>query len=287
MIAGFAMISVALSMAVAKTEKLSSKAMLASLDVDSLIHSDSKLKGFEIEDPKKDENPDIPSSNEGNPTREKEKITTMRIDEKMVMAEIKHQLASHFSITDDFRIRFDKQWKDQILPEGNWEIQITSFPPKGIKTRFFVTFELWNNGERVGTWQEAVRCELWVSVYVCSQYVERGQVLNPGQFDAQSVDILSLYQTPVEPGTKLTDYVAKNGLRNGEPLYWKDMKERPLVARHQIIEVVAEEGLMKITLKAKALEDGVKGQVIRVRNLQSFSDIQAEVIGVSRARVYF
>ena len=150
-----------------------------------------------------------------------------------------------------------------------------------------MNFEIWVDGERHSNWQEGVRCELWKEAYVATQRIDRGSVLNEAYVAVRPVDTLNLHQSPVEIGAELTDHLAARGVKAGEPLYWRDLRERPLIERNAIVDVVAQEGMMKITLKARALEDGVKGQIIRIRNLQSYNDIQAEVVGVNRARVYF
>ena len=210
-----------------------------------------------------------------------------KLDETMVLAEIKRQIASHFEISDEFRIFFDRSWDEITLTSPAWELVVTSFPSQGLRSRFFVNFEIWCDGERLSSYQVGVHCELWKDAYLAQRQIERGTILNEGYVIVQPVDILSLYQSPVEIGTVLSDYVANNSIKQGEPVYQRDLKERPLIEKNAVIDVFAQEGMMRITLKGKALEDGVKGQFIRVRNLQSHSDIQAEVVGVNQARVYF
>ncbi len=209
------------------------------------------------------------------------------LNERSVLGELRHQLASHFSLQEDFRIYFDKPWRDLNLEHPHWELVVTSFPPQGLRSRFYLSFEIWVAGKRHSTWQESVRCELWTDAYVATQRLDRGSRLHSDLVTVKPVDRLSLYQGVVEPGTKLDDYLLNNGVKAGEPLFWNDLKERPLIEKNALIDVVAEEGALKVTLKAKALETGVKGQIIRIRNLQSFNDIQAEVIGVNQAKVYF
>ncbi|MCG8528985.1 MAG: flagellar basal body P-ring formation chaperone FlgA [Opitutales bacterium] len=256
------------------------KTMLASVDLDGLLHS------TRVEPPKEEPKVVVKPKK---PVVEIDRgpALKVKIDEKMVIDSIRHQLADQFGVTQDMRVYFDRPWKAIDVDQGHWEIAVTSFPSQGLRSRFYLNFELWSGGSRVGSWQEGVRCELWMEAYVANQRVNRGDVFNEGMFSLQPVDVLGLYQTPVDLGTPLNEYIAANGVKAGDPLYWRDLKERPLVRRNQIVEVVAREGWMKISLKGKALEDGVKGQVIRVRNLQSYRDIQAEVVGVSKARVYF
>lgn len=209
------------------------------------------------------------------------------LDERSVLSELRHQVASHFSLQADFRLYFDQPWRELHLQSPHWELVVTTFPPQGLRSRFYLGFEIWVEGKRHSSWQQSVRCELWTDAYVATQRIERGSVLREGLVSVKPVDQLSLYQGVVEPGTQLDDYIVSNGVKAGEPIFWSHVKERPLIEKNALIDVVAEEGALKVTLKAKAMETGVKGQVIRIRNLQSLNDIQAEVVGINLAKVYF
>jgi len=262
-----------------------SREWLASVDIDELLHD-----RIEDEPPaKKEELPEV-REKDSVPIQENKAEAPeplVKIDEKMALETLKRLLAEQFGITTELKVMFDRPWETVEFEAGNWELQISGLPSQGLQSHFYLNVELWKGGTRLNSWQKGVQCELWKDAYVATQRIDRSDVLNSSMFTVQPVDVLGLYQSPVDIGTPLTDYVAASGLRTGKPLYWKDLNQRPLVQRNQIIDVVAQKGWMKITLKAKALEDGVKGQVIRVRNLQSFRDLQAEVIGVNRTRVYF
>lgn len=270
----------------ANTDELSSEKLLASVSIEDLVGSSKESKpaasntDLEAESAKEAAEAELLK-------QAKVKETKILLTEAMVLDEIRYQVATHFELKGDFRIYFDQPWNEIKLNNPDWEMVMTSFPSKGLRSRFYVGFELWVGGKRHSTWQEGVHCELWNDAYVVVQHVDRGTVLRDGLVAVRPVDTLSLYQGPVDVGIKLNDYIAGNGLKAGEPLVWRDLRERPLIQKNALIDVVAEEGLLKITLKAKALEDGVKGQVIRIRNLQSYNDIQAEVIGVNQAKVYF
>lgn len=271
---------------VASSSELSSEKLLASVSIEDLVGSSEDLEPVateaELEAEGKKAAVEVELLKQSKVQEE-----PMLLNEAMILDEIRYQIATHFEIAGDFRIYFDQPWSELRLKDPDWEIVMTSFPSKGLRSRFYIGFELWVGGKRHSTWQEGVHCELWNDAYVAIQQVDRGTVLREGLVAIRPVDTLSLYEGPVDVGTKLNDYIAGNGLKAGEPLVWRDVRERPLIQKNALIDVVAEEGLLKITLKAKAMEDGVKGQVIRIRNLQSYNDIQAEVIGVNQAKVYF
>jgi flagella basal body P-ring formation protein FlgA len=260
--------------------------LLASVEVDDLLSASKSRKRHEEERAQKS----LESSGPVQPGNEDVRdpaLDVFRLDERTLVAELRQQLARQFAVKDDFRVHLERPWKDLVLATPDWELVITTFPSQGLRSQFFVRFEIWAGGKRHTSWQEGVRCELWLEAYTATQRIERGTPLREGLFVIQPVNVLALFQSPVEIGISMADYVVATGIQSGDPLYWRDLAERPLVERNSIIDVVASEGMMRITLKGKALETGVRGQVIRVRNLQSASDIQAEVTGVNQARVHF
>jgi flagella basal body P-ring formation protein FlgA len=209
------------------------------------------------------------------------------LGEAELLSELRNQMVQRLELKDDLRIQLDKSWVGLAIPEGNWELRFVSFPSVGLRNRMWLDFDLVINGNRHSTWQVGLRCELWRNVLIPVQTIERMNPLSNSQFEVRNVDILGLMQAPVDHGIDLADYLAARGLKVGEPLTWKDLKEKPLVSKNSMIEAYASEGGMRIRLKAKALEDGIRGQTIRVRNLQSSRDIQGEVTGVNQVRVYF
>ena len=269
----------------AKTTDLNSEALLADVEIADLLMSRNSEPAKTRESLKKSESP--VAVVEAKALTEQKEIVEYKLNETMILAEIKHQIASHFQITDDFRLFLDKPWSEITLNNPAWEIVITSFPAQGLRSRFFVNFELWSDNRRIASYQEGVRCELWKDAYVAQRQIDRGTLMSEGYVAVQPVDMLGLYQSPVDIEMELSDYVVTNTIKQGQPVCLRDLRERPLIEKNNIIDVVAQEGFMKVTLKGKALEEGIKGQFIRVRNLQSGSDIQAEVIGVNQARVYF
>jgi flagella basal body P-ring formation protein FlgA len=262
-----------------------SETLLASVSIEDLIGSSRKKRDAKAEKAASEEEKQAIEAEQNMQLEQKQPL--FLLDETAILDELKTQLAQHFGLNSDFRLYLDKPWETIKLRSPIWHIVITSFPAQGLRSRFYLEFELWLENKRHANWQLGVRSELWEEAYVTLQSVDRETQLNSSLVEIRPVDVLSLYQSPVEIGTDLRQYVAARGLKAGSPLYWRDLHERPLVSKNSIIDVVAEEGLMKISLKAKALENGVKGQLIRVRNLQSYNDIQAEVIGVNQAKVYF
>ena len=68
-------------------------------------------------------------------------------------------------------------------------------------------------------------------------------------------------------------------LRAGEPVRQGDTRPPIVVARNATVSIVLETGTMRFTVLGRALDEGARGQTIRITNLQSRQTIEAVVVG--------
>jgi flagella basal body P-ring formation protein FlgA len=66
-------------------------------------------------------------------------------------------------------------------------------------------------------------------------------------------------------------------LSTGAPLLVRSVRARPVFRRGKVLDAVVQEGPLLITVKVEALEDGLPGQIIRVRNAQSKHEFHGKV----------
>jgi flagella basal body P-ring formation protein FlgA len=78
---------------------------------------------------------------------------------------------------------------------------------------------------------------------------------------------------------KLIGTTPRTRLRAGDPVRDNDTRPPVLVARNSTVTIVLQTGYLKLTAQGKAVEDGAKGDTIRVTNLQSKKTIEATVTG--------
>jgi flagella basal body P-ring formation protein FlgA len=78
---------------------------------------------------------------------------------------------------------------------------------------------------------------------------------------------------------RLIGTTPRTRLRAGEPVRDTDTRLPVLVARNSTVTIVLQTGYLKLTAQGKAVEDGAKGDTIRVTNLQSKKTIEATVTG--------
>lgn len=76
-------------------------------------------------------------------------------------------------------------------------------------------------------------------------------------------------------------------IRANQPLRADQVEKVPLVKVGQIVTIVAENEVMKISVSGKARSSGAEGDIVRVQNLSSFKEVSGRVIDASTVQVQF
>lgn len=82
----------------------------------------------------------------------------------------------------------------------------------------------------------------------------------------------------VDPG-RLVGQSARRTLRPGEVLREGDLRAPVLVPRNGLVTIQLRMGAMSLTAQGRALEDGARGETVRVVNVQTKRTIEATVVG--------
>ena len=72
---------------------------------------------------------------------------------------------------------------------------------------------------------------------------------------------------------------ARRSLRPGEMLRDSDVRAPVLVARNGLVTVLLRIGSMSLTAQGRSLDEGARGETVRVVNVQSKRTIEAQVVG--------
>ncbi|WP_269581127.1 flagellar basal body P-ring formation chaperone FlgA [Roseibium sp. Sym1] len=125
-----------------------------------------------------------------------------------------------------------------------------------------------------------------IDVVALLQPLRRGDILKE-----EDLDVIRLARNKVPAGalTEADDILgkeARTNIRANAPLARRDFQRPMLVERSEKVTVVYEMAGMKLTSRAQAMEDGGKGDVIDVRNLQSRRIVPATVSSRGQVRVY-
>jgi flagella basal body P-ring formation protein FlgA len=202
---------------------------------------------------------------------------------------LKVQMQHYYQITQgELNVDPVQGWHELNIPSENWDFEIVQFPSGPLTSKILLQYRIHSGGQSFGPYRLFARCELWEDVYVVQQRLSRGDALNENVIGRERVDVLRLAHKPVPVGSvDLASHELTQTLSSGSALLWRDLKRRPTVSKGKVIDIMAEEGSLQIRMKAEVLQDGAKGELVSVRNLNSRKDFKAEIVDENTAKIYF
>lgn len=116
-------------------------------------------------------------------------------------------------------------------------------------------------------------------VLVTTQPLPRGTMLSAADLELQNQDISALRAMPLRDPQAATGLQLKRALGAGSVLYLSQIEQPLAVRRGEKVTVLAVRGAVQISVPGESLEDGRRGEQIRVRNRSSQKTIQVWVVG--------
>jgi flagella basal body P-ring formation protein FlgA len=132
-----------------------------------------------------------------------------------------------------------------------------------------------------------VKIEVETPVIVVQKPLNRNQTIAKDDVTVVSMDMADL---PSNYISNIEDVVGKRTLRamNPKEVFRTDIIEQPLmVKRNDRVSIIAESETLRITAIGEVKESGVKGDRVRVVNLNSNKEIFARVLDPKTVQVEF
>jgi len=198
---------------------------------------------------------------------------------------LQHELAGHFRLDGDFRIELVRAWTPPAKTAAAWDVVVTEFPSIPAST-MLVRCSVLADGQPAADVSLLVRATLWRDAWYARQPVAANATFDPGALEARRTDFLREHDAlPAAVGDR--SYIFARQVQADRLLTWHDIARRPLVRKGEVVDVVAMEGSLTVTMKALAVENGTQGDLITVRNLETRKDITALVVDEDRVQVHF
>ncbi len=126
------------------------------------------------------------------------------------------------------------------------------------------------------------RAQRLVAVPVLSRTLSRDTVIGPRDWEWKEQRADRLPRTILLDGEELTGQALRRTIRAGQPLRQSDVAPPALVERGDLVTMVIRRPGMELTALGRALGEGAKGDVIRLRNTQSMRIVEARIIGAGQ-----
>ena len=177
----------------------------------------------------------------------------------------------------EWELRFTRPWTPVTVPDEPLKVEILEPALNRITSTSILRVEMRAGRQLVGAWQVPVHARLWREVVIAESALRRGQLLSDAALIHERRDVLTLrdplYELPLVP----LDYELAESVPMGAPLTARALRLKPVVFRGKTVDAIMRDNAMTISLKVEVLEEGVPGQLVRVRNLQSRRELRGKV----------
>lgn len=215
------------------------------------------------------------------------KNTIHSVTENELLGRLEKELIAKFNVDGELRLTFARGWQPIRIAADDWQMTLPELPIGGLSKSFLARVRI-SAGDRVWFDQQVVlEAQLFKPVLVATRRLERGQPLDATAAEIQTVDVLRERAALIPATTKLEEQEILQTVVEGRPLTVKDIGMAPLVRKGAVIEVVAGDGKMSISMKGLAMGTGGMGDAITVRNMDTRKDFQARVVNRNSVRVTF
>jgi flagella basal body P-ring formation protein FlgA len=202
-----------------------------------------------------------------------------------LLAAVASDLSGHFRLEGDLKLEALRAWTPPAAAASNWAVVVTDYPAMP-STTMVVRCQLIGDGAVMDDTTLVLRAALWQDAWFAPQPLASGAVFDRQALYTRRVDCLrehdALPATAGDPSFIFSRQIPANQL-----IRWHDIVRRPLVRKGEIVDVVASEGMLCVTLRALALENGAEGELVVVRNLESHKEISAVVVADDQVKVNF
>ena len=203
------------------------------------------------------------------------------------LAEAERELRAHLSLKGDLKLTLAQPWKALKLPAEDFTVAISEIPTGGITGTFLLRAKIMSGGDLVSDVQMSLRAQLWQDVWTATNRLDRGQALDRSLLTTSKVDVLREGQPQLLAEVDPTTLEIAQTVNASRPLTRRDVIERPLVRRGQVVEVVGRQGMLAISMKALAMENGAKGDLIKLRNLESRKEFSGQILNENKVQIHF
>lgn len=124
-----------------------------------------------------------------------------------------------------------------------------------------------------------------VSVPVAVRDIRRGTTLSEADIAWVEMAESDVVGQVARRAEELVGFIANAGVRAGQPFRSAGLMRPVVLSKGKLITVIYSTRSMNLTAKGKALEDGARGQTVRVANTKSNTVVLAEVLDAETVRV--
>jgi flagella basal body P-ring formation protein FlgA len=132
-----------------------------------------------------------------------------------------------------------------------------------------------------------IEVEALTDMVVALHQIEHGTLISPSDVALQKREIAQNSHLAARTIDDVIGKKARITFRSNQPIRADQLERQPLIKSGQMVTIVAENDIIKISVAGKARSSGAEGDSIRVQNLTSLKEIPARVINATTVQVGF
>jgi flagellar basal body P-ring formation protein FlgA len=203
----------------------------------------------------------------------------------LLIAALTRCIGSHFNLEGDLQLELLRPWTPPARVATVWELDVLEYP-NVTSSSMMVRCRVLADATAVADTTFVVRAQLWRDAWSTRQPLTVGHAFDASLLEARRVDLLRDRDAlPAAVGDRT--YIFARAVPAGRMLTWRDIARRPLVKKGDLVDVSAVDGVLSVTMKALAMENGAQGDTVTVRNPVSRKDFAAMVVDENRVQVRF
>jgi len=202
-----------------------------------------------------------------------------------LLADLTTALTQHFHADGELQLDLIRSWSPPQRSAQHWDFAISEYPGVAA-SNMLLRIRLKADGVVVDESSFVVHAELLREVWFTRNPIVGNTAFEAALFEARRIDVLRQRDTlAAKDGDD--SWVISHDMGADKVLTWHDVARRPMVHRGQVVDVRAAEGQLLLTMKALCMENGARGDLVTVRNLETRKDISAIVTGDQQVQVHF
>lgn len=217
-----------------------------------------------------------------------EAATPTPLTHERFVALVSHELTARFNLEGELQLELLRPWTPPAHIASAWSISVTEFPSVPASS-MLVRLRVLADGKVVSGQAETtlvLRASLWRDAWSARQPLTLGATFDANALEVRRVDMFRERDVlPAAVGDR--SFVYARAVSAGRLLTWRDIARRPLVKKGDLVEVSAASGLLVVTMKGLAMENGAQGDTVTIRNPESQKNFAAIVVDENRVQVRF
>ncbi len=207
------------------------------------------------------------------------------IPNKEIEARIAKALTAQYALgpVKDLAINFDRQLRTvHVEPSAQSDLRVSSLNYGTRNGRFDISFDVPGGSRALRYTGTAVATVETVTIV---NPLNRGDLIKSADIVVERRPKAELANDNIPAADAAVGLAARRSLSAGQPLRTSDLMKPELVTRDSSVTLLYEVPGITLTVRGKAIEGGIEGDVINVLNIQSKRTVQGTVTGSGRVTV--